>query len=58
MLYIYSLWLRKSEVVGSSFKFVRLLIENLSTSISGTLRGRYRMPSGIILYQTTSADTV
>ena len=32
--------------------------EPLAALILGTLRGRYQKLSGIILYQTTSADTV
>jgi hypothetical protein len=63
-LFGYAFW--KDDEQAGSYRFVGrirtenalVLIEKFSTSILGTLRGRYRMPSGIILYQTTSADTV
>ena len=63
-LFGYASW--KDDEQAGSYRFVGrirtenalVLIEKFSTSILGTLRGRCRMPSGIILYQTTSADTV
>jgi hypothetical protein len=63
-LFGHAFW--KDDEQTGSYRFVcristenaLVLIEKFSTSILGTLRGRYRMPSGIILYQTTSADTV
>jgi len=55
----YAFW--KDDEQAGSYRFVGririenalVLIEKFSTSILGTLRGRYRMPSGIILYQTS-----